>query len=89
MPVYCGVEEKTIISPTASAELLLHARVMASMLDPAATRAVTECCFNIEGHKLGTINVKANIVSTTTGGHAAVNIIVNGLLIFTKRWSRP
>lgn len=89
MPIYCGVDEKVIINPATNAEMLLHATVTASAIDPAATRAVTECCFNIEGHKLGTINVKANIVSTATGSHAAVNIIVNGLLIFTKRWSRP
>ena len=87
--VHCGIEEKVIVSPTTTAELLLHARVMASALDPAATKAVTDCCFNIEGHKLGSVTVKANVISTPKGGHAAVNIIVNGLLTFTKRWSRP
>lgn len=87
--VYNGVEEKLIIGPKTTLEFLLHAKAVASAIDPADTRAITECTFNIEGHKLGTVNVKANITSTAKGGHAAVNITVNGLLAFIKRWSRP
>ena len=87
--VYNGLESKFIISPTTTLETLVHGKAVASSIDPADARMTTEASFNIEGHKLGTVNVKANTVATSKTGHATINITINGLLAFSKRWSRP
>ena len=87
--VYTGLEDKLIISPTTTIEWILHAKAVASAIDPADARVITETNFNIEGHKLGTVNIKVNTTTTSKTGHATINITVNGLLAFSKRWSRP
>ncbi|MBW2619368.1 MAG: CocE/NonD family hydrolase [Deltaproteobacteria bacterium] len=87
--VHNGVEEKFILNPTTTMEMLLHVKAVASSLDPAATTATTDVTFNIEGHKLGCLTLKAHTKSTAKTTFSTLNIIVNDLLAVSKRWSNP
>ncbi len=89
MTVYCGEEGKYIVNPKTTLEMILHCKATASNMAPADTTVTVEGCCNIEGHKLGTVNVRVNTMATSTTVHMTINVTVNDLLVLSKRWSRP
>ena len=84
-----GTEEKIVISPTTTMEMVTHVRAVASAIDPADAKVTSETISNIEGHKLGIVNIRSKLVTTRKTSHLAINITVDDLLIFSKRWSMP
>ena len=87
--VYFEKDEKHILSSKTTLELCRHFKAVASNLDPAATQASGEVSYNIEGHKLGTVNVKVNTTTTAKTFCEVINITVNGLLVLSKKWTKP
>ena len=85
--VYTGSEEKLIIGPTTTLETIFRGKAVASAIDPANAKATAEVYCNIEGHKLGTVNIKGFATATCKGSYTTINITVNDLLVFSKRWS--
>jgi len=84
-----GTEEKIVVSPTTTMEMVTHVRAVASAIDPADAKVTSETIANIEGHKLGIVNIRSKLVTTHKTSHLAINITVDDLLIFSKRWSMP
>ena len=87
--VYCGEEGKYIVNPKTTLGMIVHTKATTSNVDPANTTVTVEGCCNIEGHKLGTVNIRANTMATSTTFHMTINVTVNDLLVLSKSWSRP
>ena len=87
--VFNGSESKYVISPRTTVVMALHGKAVASTIAPSDVSNTAELCCDIEGHELGDVNIRAFTVATCKGGHSTVNVTVNGLLAFSKTWSRP
>jgi hypothetical protein len=87
--VYYEKDEKHILSSNIELELCRHFKAVASNSDPSVTHASGETMYNIEGHKLGKVNVKVTTTTTSKTYCEVINIHVNDQLVFTKKWTNP